>query len=927
MPLPILAVAGTAARGMATRAGSAIWAQRANATRWAWNAAGGNKVGLVDRFAQQGFNKWNQSIAAKNAPPVPTAVKAPKPVKPPKPQKAPPASSTGGATGGAPVDDRPVYGPEPKPKRAQRPKKSPEEKKEEDEAKAKAKADEAHARALAAMAQKENSELLKRISINTEDTVALLKNGLGDGKGKEGGGLLGSLMSGLLMLGPLLQGGMLAKIMGRLPGLAKGITNTVKSLGGIAKNSVKFVSEAGGNLLSRSLMMAGGALDVAKGAGRGAMDGLKGVGGKLLGKAVGKSLMKKIPIIGALAGIGFGAHRVLKDKDWVGGFGELASGLVSTLPIVGTAASIGIDGWLAKRDWDKYKADQANGTGGGGGGSGSTGTTPPKPDFSNVVGSVSTTAALAPASRSVQVAAAPRSVQVAAVKSQATALDLLGLIYELMNDPAKGVYTREGNQSVFSPRSTQSPSGGSSATPYSNPATYASPSNHRTIAAVGYQGSRSPQTRSTGDIERDLLDALAVGESGGNYDKVYGGSKIATPKALTDMTIDEVLAWQDKSVAAGSKSSAAGKYQFIRGTLRGIKDQLGLSGDTLFNQATQDQMAVQLMRNGGYDRWRRGEMSDERFNDYLASQWASWKNSSGRGTYDGDGLNTARHGGLAALQAIRGNGGVSGGSSPVAALVGDVQTDLYAATQDAVNRGVRYKFGAKNSAQGGIDCSGWVSEINRGMIDGLNLESNKQAKDAKAMFQDSAAGIIQNVSRAGGGLLTGSDVKLDNLREGMLIGEDNGNKGWDAGRYQGIDHITQVVRDPNTGELMISQSSGSKGVSLMRAEDYLQQKNRRGTRMFATDALAAVDSRTGGALAAQSAQLAPTLAASDARAREASRANMSPVVAPVVIPQNSSPAPSSSPGGSWGSGSPVITRNPMTPIASVNQGRMAKSMA
>lgn len=890
MPLPILAVAGTAARGMATRAGSAIWAQRANATRWAWNAAGGNKVGLVDRFAQQGFNKWNQSIAAKNAPPVPTAVKAPKPVKPPKPQKAPPASSTGGATGGAPVDDRPVYGPEPKPKRAPRPRKSPEEKKEEDEAKAKAKADEAHARATAALAQKENSELLKRISTNTEETVTLLKNGLGDGKGKEGGGMLGTLLSGLLMLGPLLQGGMIAKIMTRLPGLAKGIANSVKSLGGVAKNSVKFVTEAGGKMLSKSLMMAGGALQVAKGAGRGALDGLKGAGGKLLGKAVGKSLLKKIPIIGALAGIGFGAHRVIKDKDWVGGFGELASGLVSTLPVFGTAASLGIDGWLAKRDWDKHKAAQAN----GGGGGGSTGTTPPKADFSNVVSSVSTTATLAPASR---------SVQAAAVKSQATTLDLLGLIYELMSDPSKGVYTREGNQSVFAPGNSQSPGGGggSSATPYSNPATYASPANHATIAAVGYQGARSPQSRSTGDIERDLLDALAVGESGGNYDVVYGKSKIATPKALTEMTIDEVLAWQDQSVAAGSASSAAGKYQFIRKTLRGIKDQMGLSGDTLFNQETQDRMAVQLMRNGGYDRWRRGEMSDEKFNNYLASQWASWKNSSGRGNYDGDGLNTARHGGLAALRSIR-DGAVSG--SPVESLAANARA---AADHD---------HGPTSAKAAGRGAHG--QELVTLTVDGERWTVNKaHAAQFEGFLRDmSATGYTLKSSGGYANRAMRGSNKLSRHAHGDAIDIDAVNNPFGSTRTNmpegtrelaakwglkwGMDFRTASRKDPMHFEVMRAMSEVE---------------------------IAAARGASKGVLIAQTPQLAPNLAASDARAREASSANMTPVIAPVVIPQNSTPVPSSSGGGNWASGTPVITRNPMTPIAATNQGRMARSMA
>lgn len=74
-------------------------------------------------------------------------------------------------------------------------------------------------------------------------------------------------------------------------------------------------------------------------------------GGKYLSKFAGKSLVKKIPVIGAMAGLGFAAGRAMRG-DWLGASGEVASGLASTVPMYGTAASIGIDSWLAKRDFD-----------------------------------------------------------------------------------------------------------------------------------------------------------------------------------------------------------------------------------------------------------------------------------------------------------------------------------------------------------------------------------------------------------------------------------------------------------------------------------------------------------------------------------------------------------------------------------------------
>ena len=73
---------------------------------------------------------------------------------------------------------------------------------------------------------------------------------------------------------------------------------------------------------------------------------------KIGGKALGKSILKKIPIVGALAGIGFGLQRAMKG-DFAGAALELASGAASTIPGLGTAASVAIDAGLAARDISK----------------------------------------------------------------------------------------------------------------------------------------------------------------------------------------------------------------------------------------------------------------------------------------------------------------------------------------------------------------------------------------------------------------------------------------------------------------------------------------------------------------------------------------------------------------------------------------------
>jgi hypothetical protein len=163
--------------------------------------------------------------------------------------------------------------------------------------------------------------------------------------------------------------------------------------------------------------------------------------------------------------------------------------------------------------------------------------------------------------------------------------------------------------------------------------------------------------------------------------------------------------------------------------------------------------------------------------------------------------------------------------------------NLYQQTQDAINKGIKYGFGSKDLKTGAIDCSGWIANINTNMMNSINKEAGKEiyGKEAKKAFQGSAADIIKNVSAAGGGMMEGSKAIRANLKEGMLIGEDNGEKGWDAGRHKGIDHITQTVKDPKTGKLMISESQGGKGVTLTDPEEYFAKKEKKGVKLFGTD--------------------------------------------------------------------------------------------
>ena len=161
---------------------------------------------------------------------------------------------------------------------------------------------------------------------------------------------------------------------------------------------------------------------------------------------------------------------------------------------------------------------------------------------------------------------------------------------------------------------------------------------------------------------------------------------------------------------------------------------------------------------------------------------------------------------------------------------------------------LKYARGAKFE-NNQVDCSGWSGFLVNASMESANTYLRKEifsSKDHMSKGSDSASSIIKKAQSRTGFLLTGNEIRKDILREGMIIGEDNGpmrdrttGKIWDAGRYKGIDHIVSVVKNPNTGELMISQSASSKGgVSLITVDQYFEEiGRRRHTKLFLADPL------------------------------------------------------------------------------------------
>ena len=143
----------------------------------------------------------------------------------------------------------------------------------------------------------------------------------------------------------------------------------------------------------------------------------------------------------------------------------------------------------------------------------------------------------------------------------------------------------------------------------------------------------------------NLLTTIAEGESRGNYNAYFGNSANTSLK-LTEMSIAEVQAWQDKYVADGNASNAVGRYQIISPTLKGLIKELKLKPSQVFSERIQDKMAITLMERRGAVDFVNDKISAKQFAANLAKEWAALPAVLGdrptESFYAGDGLNKAR---------------------------------------------------------------------------------------------------------------------------------------------------------------------------------------------------------------------------------------------------------------------------------------------
>jgi muramidase (phage lysozyme) len=120
-----------------------------------------------------------------------------------------------------------------------------------------------------------------------------------------------------------------------------------------------------------------------------------------------------------------------------------------------------------------------------------------------------------------------------------------------------------------------------------------------------------------------LLDFIGLTEAPNGYGTIYANKQSKLAKPLIEMTLDEVIMAQP----AWSKnygSSAAGRYQFMRATLLGLRSELSLRGTQKFDSDLQDRLAYHLLIRRGYKDFMAGKISRTEFGKRLAQEWASF---------------------------------------------------------------------------------------------------------------------------------------------------------------------------------------------------------------------------------------------------------------------------------------------------------------
>ncbi|QAZ67466.1 NlpC/P60 family protein [Solidesulfovibrio carbinolicus] len=115
-------------------------------------------------------------------------------------------------------------------------------------------------------------------------------------------------------------------------------------------------------------------------------------------------------------------------------------------------------------------------------------------------------------------------------------------------------------------------------------------------------------------------------------------------------------------------------------------------------------------------------------------------------------------------------------------------------------KGYPYAYGGRADLDGKMDCSAFVSAMMKRVGKNVNESAGKAVFDK---FPQGCAADMVTTAMQRGGRITPQEL-LKNPRPGCMIGLDTGNKGWDKGRANGIDHVAMTFRD-KSGKMMVAE--------------------------------------------------------------------------------------------------------------------------
>ena len=162
-------------------------------------------------------------------------------------------------------------------------------------------------------------------------------------------------------------------------------------------------------------------------------------------------------------------------------------------------------------------------------------------------------------------------------------------------------------------------------------------------------------------------------------------------------------------------------------------------------------------------------------------------------------------------------------------------------TTDAASRGVKYSLGSKDGVTG-IDCAGFVDKatrnaLNKYLVNGERLDMPGNRNQNHVMDTGSDDQIANVGTGKGRTLLTGANVKLENLKEGMILGINHGKVAWlpeSRHLWNDVSHVALIYRDDD-GQLMVGQanvgihdprdSKNYNGVHPIPLKDWLAQQH------------------------------------------------------------------------------------------------------